>query len=229
MPAATAADRLPRAVVFDVDGTLYETGRLRRRMAAQLAAHCLGRPRDLGLPRILYWFRRCREELAEEEALGVSRLQYERPSARLGVPPRRVEAVVRDWMLERPLPHLAACRRPGAQRLFALLRAAGRPIGVLSDYPVEAKLAALGLAADAAVSTVDPAVDRLKPHPAGLELLLERLGTSAAQTVVIGDRDDRDGECARRCGCSFLILGKRLVASTAADLGTLLARWQAGR
>lgn len=197
------------AVVFDLDGTLYDARPLRRRMARELALHCLRRPRELGLPRRLYWFRRLREELAEEEAHGISRLQYERPAARLGIPTERLQAAVREWILERPLPHLAACRRAGARRLFAQLRATGRRIGVFSDYPIEAKLAALGLACDAAVSAEDPAVDRLKPHPAGLELLLSRVDVRASEALVVGDRDDRDGECARRLGCSYRILGRR--------------------
>src|SRR3546814_14819181 len=57
-----------------------------------------------------------------------------------------------------PLAYLPACRFDGLDRLFDGLRGSGRPIAILSDYPGEAKLRALGLTADLHVSAVDPDV-----------------------------------------------------------------------
>ena len=198
-----------RAVVFDVDGTLYDQGALRRRMAWELAGRCLTRPATLAEARILRSFRALREALAEEEATGIGKLQYERSAQRLGLPAARVEAVVEEWMLRRPLRHVAACRKAGVRRLFSALRRSGRRIGVWSDYPARGKLAAMGLAADVVVSAVDPDVDRLKPNPAGLARVLERLQVSPAESLLIGDRDERDGEAARRFGCPYLLLSRR--------------------
>ena len=206
----TAVDwRQVRAVVFDVDGTLYEQRPLRLRMARELALRSLARPRTLADARVLRTFRRSREELAEEEAAGIGRLQYERAAERARVPPERVEAIVAEWILERPLPHLAACRRPGTRRLFTALGDSGRRIGVWSDYPAAGKLEALGLRAEAVVAATDPEVDRLKPQPAGLERLLELLAVSPAEALLVGDRDERDGEAARRLGCPYLLVSRR--------------------
>ena len=198
-----------RAVVFDVDGTLYDQRALRRRMAWELAVRCLTRPTTLADARILSSFRALREALADEEATGIRRLQYERSAQRLGLPVARVEAVVEEWILRRPLRHVAACRSAGVRQLFSVLGRSGRRIGVWSDYPARGKLAALGLTADIVVSAVDPEVDRLKPHPAGLARVLERLEVSPAESLLIGDRDERDGEAARRFGCPYLLLSRR--------------------
>lgn len=195
-----------QAVVFDVDGTLYDQRALRLRMARELALGCLRRPATLAEVRILRTFRRLREGLAEQEEAGIIRLQYERAAARLHLPPARVEAVVAEWILERPLPHVAACRHPGARRLFAALRRGGRHLGVWSDYPAAGKLAALGLAADVVVCATDPEVDRLKPQPDGLARLLEQLSVPPGEALMVGDRDERDGEAARRLGCPYLLL-----------------------
>jgi FMN phosphatase YigB (HAD superfamily) len=198
-----------RAVVFDVDGTLYAQRPLRLRMARELALRCLARPATLGEARILRTFRAVREELAEEEAPSIGRPQYERTAERLRLSTATVEAVVAEWIHQRPLRHLAACRQAGARRLFTALRQGGRRIGVWSDYPAPAKLRALGLAADASTSADDPEVDRLKPQPAGLARVLELLDVPAAEALMIGDRDDRDGEAARRLGCPYLLLNRR--------------------
>jgi FMN phosphatase YigB (HAD superfamily) len=192
-------------VVFDVDGTLYDQRRLRVRMTAALAFYCLADPRRMREVRTLQVFRRERERLAEEEASTIRRLQYERPAEILGFPPAEVEAVVESWIQRRPLRYLPACRFAGVEQLFGRLRRSGRSIAVLSDYPAGQKLAALDLDADVLVSAVDPEVDRLKPHPAGLEWVLERLGAAADDCLLIGDRDDRDGEVARRVGVTYLL------------------------
>jgi HAD superfamily hydrolase (TIGR01549 family) len=194
-----------RLVVFDVDGTLYDQRPLRRRMQLALLRHCLIRPRELPLLRTLQVFRRLREELAEGGGGEISRLQYERPAALLGLSPEIVQLAVETWMHERPLVHLAAARFPGVDQMFEALRLSGRKAAIFSDYPAEAKMRALGLTADFHVAATDPDVQRLKPHPLGLQRVLERAGASPETCLYIGDRDERDGECARRLGVHYLL------------------------
>jgi HAD superfamily hydrolase (TIGR01549 family) len=194
-----------RLVVFDVDGTLYDQRRLRRKMLMDLALHCLRHPGEVRILRQISEYRRCREELAEEEATGITSLQYRRPAERLGVDPDGVRQVVEDWMLHRPLSHLRSCRYANVAGFMSALTERGISIGVLSDYPARDKLGALDLQAEWTVSATDPEVDRLKPHPKGMLRILELTGMARDQIVLIGDRDDRDGECARRAGVAYLI------------------------
>ena len=214
-----------RAVVFDVDGTLYDQGRMRRRMALALLRHCLRNPSEFGLLRTVQTFRRSREELGEEEVGDVARLQYVRPAERLAVDPAAVRRVAEYWLGERPLAHLPACRAPAVDTLFAVLRETGRKIAVFSDYAIENKLQALGLEADLCVSALDPDVDRLKPNARGLERILERLALPPEACVMIGDRDDRDGEAARRVGMPFLrkVWGGRNEDGTVNDYAAVAA------
>ncbi|MGB5889347.1 MAG: HAD family hydrolase, partial [Thermoanaerobaculia bacterium] len=107
-----------RVVVFDVDGTLYDQGPLRRRMVTEILLYCLARPSRISLLRSIYEFRKSREQLADEEAESISRAQFERPASRLGVSPAGVETVVEEWMFERPLRHLRACRYEGVAEVF---------------------------------------------------------------------------------------------------------------
>lgn len=201
--------RAARLVVFDLDGTLYDQRCLRRHMVRALATHCLRHPGDLGVVRVIAAYRRAREELADEETAGIRARQYSRPAARLGLQPVEVERVVRLWMHERPLQYLARCRHPHIGSLFRELKEGGKEVGILSDYPAAEKLAALDLAADVLIAATDPEVDRLKPHPAGLQRILEQTRVSPEECLLIGDRQDRDGECARRLGVPYLIKSRR--------------------
>lgn len=193
-----------RLVAFDVDGTLYEQWRLRAWMALNLARHAVSR-RKLDTVLVLRAYRRIREQMGECEIMDFDNALINATAAATGRPGSEVRVLVREWIDERPLPHLAACRYPGLPELFSALRRRSKIIGVLSDYPVAAKLAALGLSADHTVYAGDRDVGVLKPNPRGLEVLMAAAGGRAHDTVLIGDRPSRDGLAARRAGAWPLI------------------------
>lgn len=184
-------------VVFDMDGTLYDQRRLRLHMLASLIGASM-RSRSLDVPLTLREFRRAREALAMLPHADFLVEQYAIPAARRHCSKETVRSLVVEWMEERPLPYLAACRRPGLGRLFSGLRKAGKRIGILSDYPAGAKLAALGLHADFIVSSTDRDVAKLKPDPAGLQKMMQLAQVNPEHTLLIGDRIDRDWEVASR-------------------------------
>lgn len=195
-----------RMVAFDVDGTLYAQGPLRRRMAFELLQDA-ARTRSLSKLRILRAYRSIREILAEEEHGQFEPVLIERTASATGATRETIEACVREWIEIRPLRHLMRCRRPGVARLIDDLRARGLLIGIVSDYPAHEKLSALGLQGDMVISATDPDIGYLKPHPAGLKALLSRAKVRPDELLYIGDRPERDGEAARRAGVQALILG----------------------
>lgn len=191
-------------VAFDVDGTLYDQRRLRLRMMRDMGWHVL-RARSLDVPAVIGRYRHLREELGDAEQDGFEDELVRRTGLATGRDEHRVRAIAHEWMDRRPLPYLATCRYDGVARLFDGLRRHGKRIGVVSDYPARAKLAALGLEAEVIVSATDPGVGILKPHPRGLLDLMARAGTGPAATLLIGDRVERDGAAARRAGVASLI------------------------
>lgn len=196
-------------VVFDVDGTLYDQSALRHRMLLLLARHLMLSVRGWRTLRVIRTFRKTREHLADEEAAGVGELQYRAVASQLKLHREEVACVTNEWLERRPLPLLARHREPGVADLFQALRARHIPIAVLSDYPAMAKLGALGLEADVVVTATDRNVDRFKPATDGLQHILQRTGVAPGDCLVIGDREDRDGECARRLGARFLLKVRR--------------------
>lgn len=201
--ALPAAFRGRRLVVFDLDGTLYRQAPLRRRMAVALALDAVRR-RDARTASILRDYRRRREALADAGTTGFDEVLVRDCAAACGATDLEVREAVGEWIERRPLPALRSCAVPGAHDLFDRLRAAGVRIGVWSDYPVAEKLAALGLRADRIASATDPEVDVMKPDPRGLALMMQSEGADAAGTLMVGDRDERDGAAARALGVDFL-------------------------
>lgn len=193
-----------RLVVFDVDGTLYRQQPVRLRMARDILLHTLSK-RDLKVIAVLAKYRQIKERLSDQEIVDFERILIAETAAATSNSPDRVRAIVSEWIDQRPLRYLAACRYPGLPQLFAGLRREGKAIGILSDYPVKAKLLALELTANHVAFASEEGIGLLKPHPRGLQSLIAAAGVTADATVVIGDRAERDGLAARRAGARALI------------------------
>jgi len=195
-----------KTVVFDVDGTLYDQRRLRLAMAVRLTVEFL-KTGDTRLLRTIRTFRSCRET---HEFIGANLEsdQYEVPARILKLDPDYVRSVIEDWMEKRPLVTLGKCLYPHVDRVFASLRRSSKTICIFSDYPVRAKLEALGLHADLMVCATDPEIGRLKPDPKGLLHVLKTTNTRPQECLMIGDRADRDGLAARRAGVDVILRSK---------------------
>lgn len=193
-----------RGVIFDLDGTLYDQRRLRVRILAELVVYLARHPNRWRYVLALIRYRKLRERLADLGAKNVDRLQYRLVARSFGLPESLIVAFIDEWIERRPLPHLRAARLSGVIEFFDMLRTHNIRIGVLSDYPVADKLKALDLSADAVCYSLEGTGGYLKPHPAGLRLMLERLGLQSSDCLLIGDRIERDGACAAALNMPFL-------------------------
>ena len=196
--------RAVKLVVFDVDGTLYRQRTLRLLMLRELLQHCIMTATTMPA-RVLSTYRSIRETLGDAEVEGFEPLLIARTARETGCSHDTVESIVSEWIEHRPLRHLASCRYPLLPELFSGLKLRGKIVGILSDYPARGKMHAIGLVPDYVVAAGDPEVGVLKPHPRGLQVLMAAAGADAAETVVIGDRPERDGAAAARAGTAALI------------------------
>lgn len=204
-----------RAVLFDVDGTLYHQGPLRLCMALELAALPL-RERPASARRTwgaIRTFRRVREELrglgAAEAPL--ARLQFQRAADRLQMEVDEVEAAVSEWIFQRPLKYLRRCRRAGIESLLGYLASRGIPAGVFSDYPAREKLQALHLAETISLiaCATDAEINAFKPHPRGFLWACERWGLEPSEVLYVGDRAEVDAAGAANAGMHCVIISRR--------------------
>ncbi len=205
-----------RAILLDIDGTLYYQQALRTLMAFELSAA----PFELGsmhealrVWRILKCFRKGREALRamEDPSVPLARLQYSFVAERVCVTSSEVEMVVKEWMYRRPLKYLRICRRRAMKEFFQLAADRGLRTGVFSDYPVREKLEWLGIHAPLTVElcATDPEINAFKPNPKGFLYACHLWNLDPREVLYVGDRHDVDACGAKAAGMSYVIFSRR--------------------
>jgi|SRR5215472_219976 len=200
------------ALIFDLDGTLYLQGPVRRSVLWLWLRSSVGRPvATLREWRLVFYYRRAQEHLRLcREPLASAQLPLACEWS--GVPADQATETIVHWMEDAPLGILARCLRPGIVGLLESARNKGIRLGLISDYRASRKLQAMGL--DSYFSVVltaqDDRVGVFKPSPDGLIAALRDLNVEPGRAVYVGDRPSVDGETAHRAGVPGVILGQPL-------------------
>jgi FMN phosphatase YigB (HAD superfamily) len=210
MPSATAQGSGTAGTVaawlVDLDGTLYSLRLVKLAMVAELAVA------GWSAMATLRSFRAEHERLRRELEQGTDdpyALQLQRTAAALGVPTTEVAPLVAEWMIRRPGKWLRLFRRRTLLAEIERFRRAGGRTALVSDYPAQDKLRALGARElfDVLVANGEPGgPGRLKPWPDGLLMAAERLAVAPETCLVLGDREDADGAAARAAGMQFRLV-----------------------
>jgi len=203
--------RRVRAVLFDLDGTLYRQTPMRALMALELATLALSRPLQAPVSwRVLSEFRKAQEALRGSQSDRGAAAQLELAARRTGMSVEQVETIVVEWMMERPLKHLPRCRAEGLLPLLDFLNHRGIKLGVFSDYPPDLKLKALGVGGRFSVvlCSTDSDIGAFKPHPRGFLAASARWQMDPSDVLVVGDRPEADAAGAAAAGMPCVIIGK---------------------
>ena len=195
-------------LIFDLDGTLYRQGPVRRAMLWRLLQAGARRPvstwRDW---RLIHYYRKAQEHLRNcPEPLASRQLRLACDWS--GQDPEQAAKVITHWMEDAPLEEVARYVRPGIADFLEVARSRGMRLGLVSDYPATRKLQAMGLGDyfSVVLTAQDARVGLFKPSPNGLKAALEDLGVEPGSAVYIGDRPSVDGETAHRAGVAGVIL-----------------------
>jgi HAD superfamily hydrolase (TIGR01549 family) len=209
-----------RAILLDVDGTLYCQRTLRFFMALELCALPLT---QLSFKSVCHtWlairhFRHVREglrSLSEPDGC-LARLQYIEAAKQIRDQPAAIENMVSEWLYQRPLKYLRFCRSRGIEAFLSFVEHKGLQVGVFSDYPAVDKLRALGLFARIPVvlCATDPEINAFKPHPKGFLRACAIWGLPPEAVLYVGDRPEVDAVGAAAAGMPCAILLRKGIIS----------------
>ena len=194
-----------KAVIFDLDGTLYLKPGLPLRLICADVRHMF----------ILGNERKARAEL-KGRLFGTPEAYYEALFVRIAEMSRCTPEAAQYWYEKGYMPTMQRILRkhyriqPWVPTLLHELRRHGIKTAVYSDYGcVRERLEALGFDCKWTDVVADaPSLGGLKPCKESALKLCDMLGVAPADTLLIGDRDDTDGESARRCGMRFILYSK---------------------
>lgn len=201
-----------KAIVFDVDGTLYDLKGIRKALWIHFLRSYWYRP--IRMRRVIRAVRSY--GLAPEIVRSLPPEYSDLEEAHLacavkacGLPREFVLESARRWLVEEPLRFISRHRYEGVPGILSELVNKGIHLGVVSDYSPTAKLRAMGIEAlfEVIVSAQDPEVQRFKPDPLGIQVTLKRMGVSANQALYVGDRSKIDGIAAGRARVAFRLIG----------------------
>lgn len=189
------------AVVFDLDGTVYDN----KGLPFHLIKCNLTRLLTLQSER---WARKAIKNIDFGTPEAVYKALFERMAAICRS--KNVEKYER-WFHGTYIPQMTAIMalyyepRPLFRELVEALHAQDIKVFVYSDYEAVAeKLTALQLDVKLFDGLLDAAqTGGLKPCKEAFGRMLETFGCNAATTLMVGDRDDTDGEGARSVGMPF--------------------------
>jgi len=198
-----------RAVVYDVDGTLYPLWPMRFYMMRELAWRFAHSPiRLLRELRILQVYRAMLDKMRGQGAGDpeINDPQLHASARKLGMKPEEIHGTVHEWVAHRPLRFLPRIQKVELLETITMLHRRGVPQGVYSDYPPAPKLGALGLADcfQAVVWSGQRGIGEFKPSPKGFLKVAQLIEVDPGEVVFIGDRVRRDGAGARAAGMQFL-------------------------
>ncbi len=193
-----------KGIIFDLDGTLY-----RMRWFFRPLLFIILFPHSSRLLRFLSE----RSRFAGVD-LGSREKLLAAVSEALALKEHASPAALRTWILDRFYPAFIATmslQRSGRPRLSETLRCLknrGIKMAVLSDYhAVEERLRKLRIPIDCfATITSCENSGALKPSVRPFTEIATSWGMAPASILVVGDRDDTDGEAARRAGMQFLLI-----------------------
>lgn len=193
------------AVISDLDGTLYHQRPVRVKMALRLAGYYLLRPWRVRELAGIFFFRKVREEerFRTEDFSAQIREASERAGLRNA---ETLQGAVSRWMFREPLKEIASHPRQEVLSFLQRMRTEGRRIVIYSDYAAEEKLKALRFMPDAVYYPGLYGLTELKPSLKSMTEILKREGLRPEQTVMIGDRREKDGESAALVGAQFILV-----------------------
>ncbi|MBO7431217.1 MAG: HAD family hydrolase [Spirochaetia bacterium] len=199
-----------KAVLFDVDGTLYPQSFFIKTSLQFFLRH----------PRLSLAFRHLRHDVRQFG--GVEDLHLAQISLCAGymrIPAERAEELLETHIYGTYMDMLSMAKPyPQVEPLLADLKEAGLKLGVITDYPTGDKLSALGFDKYWDVAISADTMGHLKPEADAFLLAAEELKISPEQIIYVGNEYKYDIIGAKKAGMKAAHLAAKPVPDSVADI-----------
>lgn len=196
-----------KLVIWDLDGTLYFQQEFRVKMIMVLLQKLVLKPSKWKEAIVILKYRKLREHWdASDSGEDMEMRQYAITGQSCGMSAEEVKRIIIRWMMKEPLSYLYFYRDEKAVELINKLRKLGIINVVYSDYPTKDKLKALDIQVEDSFAAADEVIGCMKPNPKGIEFIVDKYMIDKKDTIMIGDRMEKDGEAAKAAGVDYLIL-----------------------
>lgn len=209
-------------LIFDLDGTLYDQPKLRLIMAVRLVKYYFCHPFRIRELLLIKEYRSIKEHwddivksdlpasVKEQSEQGMEAMQCAYAATKTRVTYNKAREVIDRWIFENPLDALRKSQDTVLKNYIDRAREEKKTVVILSDYPAEEKLEAMGIKVDGIYCTMQDNIGEMKPSSKGLEVILNDFKITSDIALMIGDRFEKDGLCARGAGVDELILPRRI-------------------
>lgn len=211
---------LIQAVLFDVDGTLYNHSLLRTLMTLKIFFSSVINPLNAGRNiKVISSYRKSQEIIRKKDSYSsdLYKDQIKLASQLSGSDENYVNDIVRKWFETAPLSLIPFCKRKNLEYTFEWLYKNKINTGLFSDYYCNEKASVLGIEkyVSVYVSSMDKDVGVFKPNPKGFLIAAGKLGVKPGNILFVGDRADADLTGANSAGMKAALLGKLPYGDTA--------------
>lgn len=202
-----------KAIVFDVDGTLYNQNIFRVFLILDLLKHFISSPKKtLAALKVLRTYRKVHEEIRKDvNATDLYNIQIKKTADLHKIHFDDANKIMEDWFHTKPLKHFAYTKRKKLIETFKWFKENHIKTALLSDYPCENKAKALGILeyVDEIKSSMDVDIDKLKPDVKGFLRVAEILNLNPGEIIYVGDRYKIDIIGAKKAGYIPVLIGAK--------------------
>ena len=203
-----------KAFIFDVDGTLYQHVKLQKLIISRMIRYFFSNPISAIEATVsILSYRYALEKMRSMKAIDglLTDKQLEIASNACFINKEKIRHHIVRWMELEPFNLFYKVKFPFSDIFLSEAKKRGYKLAVLSDYPINNKLVALGWKGlfDIELSSQDIYINKLKPNPDGINHIINMFGLTPEEVIYIGDRHNIDTQVAHNAGVDCIIIGNK--------------------
>jgi len=197
-----------KAIIIDMDGTLYFQYPVRFIMFFYLLAYYFVRPHRLKELLLLYHYRKISNSGLFSEYHGFEYRQFDYLAKKFKMNISNAKNIVNYWIQDKGVNFIKFFRDKSLILAIKKFEDNGGTVIVYSDYPLIKKMRVLQLQAHYQFYSGDNITEMMKPSKENMEKILSATNFKPDEVLFVGDHNIKDRKSAESVGMKFILLSK---------------------